>query len=115
VHETLSGIGPDAVLLYPQWLPGTHAPEGTVDRLAGLKVTANGAPVAWTRDTVNMFAFRLHNGPAIKSVDIEFDYLSPTSPQVGILEISREMLLLEWNSSWCFIRRAISRGRSRCR
>jgi len=42
VHETLSGIGPDTVLLYPQWLPGTHAPEGTVDRLAGLKVTANG-------------------------------------------------------------------------
>ena len=97
VHETLSGIGPDTVLLYPQWLPGTHAPEGAIDRLAGLKVTANGAPLPWTRDTVNMFAFRLHNGPAIKSVDIDFDYLSPTSPQVGIIEISREMLLLEWN------------------
>ena len=31
VHETLSGVGPDTVLLYPKWLPGTHAPEGTID------------------------------------------------------------------------------------
>src|SRR5450432_4539872 len=46
VHETVSGIGPDTVLLYPKWLPGTHAPEGTIDRLAGLRIMANGTPVS---------------------------------------------------------------------
>jgi predicted metalloprotease with PDZ domain len=45
-----------------------------------------------------MFAFHVHTSPAIKSIDIDFDYLSPTSAQVGILEISREMLVIEWNS-----------------
>jgi hypothetical protein len=27
--------------------------------VAGLKITANGVPVAWARDTIEMFAFRL--------------------------------------------------------
>ena len=29
VHETLSGVSPDTVLLYPKWLPGRHSPAGT--------------------------------------------------------------------------------------
>jgi predicted metalloprotease with PDZ domain len=33
----------------------------------------------------------------VKSIDIDFDYLSPTSPKVGPIEISRDILLLEWN------------------
>src|SRR5579872_1434246 len=97
VHESLSGIEPDEVLLYPKWLPGTHAPEGTIDRLANLRITANGARVAWTRDPVDVFAFRLHVKPGIRSIDIDFTYLSPTSAQVGALEMSRDLEMLEWN------------------
>jgi predicted metalloprotease with PDZ domain len=98
VHETLTGIGADTVLLYPKWLPGTHAPEGPIDRLAGIKMTMNGAPVPWTRDPVDVYAFRVHAAAGVKSLDIDFDYLSPTSPKVGLMEISRDLLLLEWNS-----------------
>jgi predicted metalloprotease with PDZ domain len=98
VHETLTGIGADTVLLYPKWLPGTHAPEGPIDRLAGIKITASGAPVSWTRDPVDVYAFHVHPTAAVKSLDIDFDYLSPTSPKVGAIEISRDILLLEWNS-----------------
>ncbi|MGH8231710.1 MAG: M61 family metallopeptidase [Steroidobacteraceae bacterium] len=97
VHEHVSGIGTDSVLLYPKWLPGTHAPEGTIDRFAGLKITAAGAPVPWVRDPVDVFAFRLHPAAGIKAIDIEFQYLSPTSSAVGDPEISREMMALEWN------------------
>ncbi|HEY3731595.1 MAG TPA: hypothetical protein VGL28_10110 [Steroidobacteraceae bacterium] len=97
VREHISGIGTDSVLLYPKWLPGTHAPEGTIDRFAGLKITAAGAPVPWMRDPVDVFAFRLRPAAGIKAVDIEFQYLSPTSMAVGEPEISREMLALEWN------------------
>lgn len=97
VHQTVSGIGPDTVLLYPRWLPGTHAPEGPIDRLAGVRITSHGAPVSWKRDPVDVYAFRLHPAAGTKSVDIDFDYLSPTSGKVGALEISRDLLLLEWN------------------
>jgi predicted metalloprotease with PDZ domain len=97
VHEILSGVGPETVLLYPKWLPGTHAPEGPIDRLAGIKITAQGKPVAWTRDPVDVYALRVHRAPAGGSLDIEFDYLSPTSPAVGAQEISQDLLMLEWN------------------
>src|ERR1039457_6497618 len=70
VHETLSGVGRDPVLLYPKWLPGTHAPQGTIDRLAGLKIAAKGTPLAWTRDPVDPFAFRVHAGTGIGAIEI---------------------------------------------
>jgi predicted metalloprotease with PDZ domain len=97
VHETLSGVRPDTVLLYPKWLPGTHAPEGPIDRLAGLKISAHEVSVAWNRDPTDVFAFRLHAPSGAQTIEIDFDYLSPTSPQVGALEISRDFMMLEWN------------------
>jgi predicted metalloprotease with PDZ domain len=97
VHESVSGIAADTVLLYPKWLPGTHAPEGPIDRVAALRISANGATLAWTRDPVDVYAFRLHAGPGVKSIDIEFDYLSPTTRKVGALEVSRDVLMVEWN------------------
>jgi predicted metalloprotease with PDZ domain len=97
VHETVSGIGPDTVLLYPKWLPGTHAPEGPIDRIANLRIAANGARVSWTRDPVDVYAFRVHTGPGIKSIDVDFEYLSPTNSQIGALEIGRDVLMIEWN------------------
>src|ERR1700722_2250042 len=98
VHESLSGISGKTVLLYPQWLPGNHAPQGPIDRFAGLRISANGAPIAWARDPVEVYAFHVQASSAIKSIDIDFDYLSPTSPKVGRLELSRDLLILEWNS-----------------
>jgi predicted metalloprotease with PDZ domain len=97
VRERVTGLSTDAVLWYPKWLPGTHAPEGPIDRLAGLSITAAGKPLAWTRDTVNVYAFRLRLPPGTGAVDIEFDYLSPTSAKVGTPQMNHELLILEWN------------------
>ncbi len=97
VKETISGLAPDAVLLYPKWLPGTHAPEGPIDRLAGLTVTAGGKVVSWERDTVNVYAFRPHMPAGTRSLELSFDYLSPTSGKVGDPQMTQELLILEWN------------------
>ena len=98
VHETLSGIDPETVLLYPEWLPGAHSPEGPIDRLAGLRITAQGAHVEWTRDPVNVYAFHVHAGPGVKAIDIDFEYLSPPNAAVGEFEISHELMFMEWNN-----------------
>jgi predicted metalloprotease with PDZ domain len=97
VKETISGLAPDTVLLYPKWLPGTHAPEGPIDRLAGLTLTAGGKVVSWTRDTVNVYAFRPQLPVGTSSLEISFDYLSPTSGKVGSTQMTQELLILEWN------------------
>ncbi len=97
VHESITGLKGDTVLLYPEWLPGDHAPDGHIDRVAGLKIAANGSSIPWTRDTVNMFAFHVRP-PASGTVDVDFDYLSPTSSGVGGAESTGDILILEWNS-----------------
>jgi predicted metalloprotease with PDZ domain len=97
VHETLSGIRPDTVLLYPKWLPGTHAPEGPIDKLAGLRISAAGVPILWSRDPLDVYAFRVHAGAAVQSIEIDFDYLSPTSGKVGPQELSPDLGAFEWN------------------
>jgi predicted metalloprotease with PDZ domain len=98
VQERLTGASGDVVLHYPKWLPGDHAPEGTLDRFAGLQVSAGGQRLAWTRDPLDAFSFHVQAGPGTHTLDIRFDYLSPTSDSVGSLEISPDLLMLEWNS-----------------
>jgi predicted metalloprotease with PDZ domain len=97
VRETITGLGPEAVLLYPKWLPGTHAPEGPIDRLAGLTISAGGKPVSWSRDTVEVYAFRLHIPAGNTEVEVNFDYLAPTSDSVGAPHVTRDLLIIEWN------------------
>src|ERR1700679_358270 len=43
IHETVpvAAAGP-MVLQLPRWLPGNHAPSGSIDKLAGLVITAGG-------------------------------------------------------------------------
>lgn len=98
VHETLTGINGNTALLYPKWLPGNHSPTGPIDRLAGLRISANGAQVSWRRDPVDVYAFRVQAPAGVGSIDIDFDYLSPTSSKVGPIEISRDILILDWNT-----------------
>ena len=98
VHETISGIAGETVLLYPKWLPGTHAPDGPIESVAGLRITAQGLSVAWTRDPVDIYAFRVHAGPGIKAIELDFQYLSPPNDTVGDIMSSRDLLLVKWNN-----------------
>src|SRR2546428_26683 len=64
-------------LLYPQWLPGTHGPNGPVNLLTGLVVTAHGRRLPWLRDPVNMYAFHIDVPAAADHVELEFQFASP--------------------------------------
>jgi predicted metalloprotease with PDZ domain len=99
VHETvpIQAAG-DLVLLYPQWLPGTHAPVGALDRLAGLVVHAGGTRLEWTRDPVNVHAFHVPVPQGASSIEVDFHYLSPVNRSVGRIEVAPDLLVLDWES-----------------
>ena len=59
VHETIPVKAGALTLLYPQWIPGDHSPTGPIAMLAGLKLSANGKPLAWKRDEYNVYAFHV--------------------------------------------------------
>jgi predicted metalloprotease with PDZ domain len=98
VHETITRPGRDLVLLYPQWLPGTHSPQGPLDRLAGLVVRQGAQRLPWRRDPLQPYAFHVAVPLGAEPVEVDFDYLSPTSSRVGKPEQSRNIAILEWTS-----------------
>lgn len=98
VRESMpvAGAGP-MTLLYPQWLPGNHSPTGQIDKFAGLIVTADGKPVSWRRDPVNVYAFHLDVPQGAKALDLSFQFLSPTKSDQGRMQMTPAMLSLQWN------------------
>jgi predicted metalloprotease with PDZ domain len=96
IHESVPIAGGDVTLLYPAWIPGGHAPEGPIDRLAGLVITADGKPVTWTRDVVDVFAFHIAAPKEARRLEVDFQYLSPVRDAVGPAEITSKMMDLQF-------------------
>ncbi|MBV8153278.1 MAG: peptidase M61, partial [Candidatus Eremiobacteraeota bacterium] len=55
-HMTIP-VAPGAFTIdFPQWIPGDHSPSGALNQMSELVVRANGKPLAWHRDQVDMYA-----------------------------------------------------------
>jgi len=65
--------------VYPKWVPGEHTPTGPVMQMTALHVRAGGQEIAWRRDAVEMFAFHVDVPAGADSVEVTFDYVSPSS------------------------------------
>ncbi|PXV56054.1 glycyl aminopeptidase. Metallo peptidase. MEROPS family M61 [Dyella jiangningensis] len=96
VRETLPVKSGALTLLYPQWIPGDHSPTGPINLLAGLKLTANGKPLAWKRDKYNVYAFHVEVPEGVVSIEAEFQYLSGRTDDEGF-EITDRMMDMEWS------------------
>jgi predicted metalloprotease with PDZ domain len=93
----ITGAGP-VTLLYPQWVPGGHSPRNAIDKVAGLVIRANGQALAWTRDPANVFAFQITPPAGATSLEVEFQYVSPTAADQGRVVMTPEMLNAQWIS-----------------
>src|SRR5690554_7943324 len=47
----------EMTLLYPQWLPGYHAPRSAIELLAGLVIRAGDEVLSWRRHPTEVHAF----------------------------------------------------------
>ncbi len=97
VRERVPVAAPGSLtLLYPQWLPGKHAPRGAINLLSGIEMRANGELLAWRRDPVNVFALHVDVPAGVAALDLAFQFLSPTQTNQGRVAVTREMLNLQW-------------------
>jgi len=86
-------------LLYAKWIPGEHMPDGPIDNLAGLFITANGQQLQWTRDDVNMYAIRVTVPQGVTQLEVKDDFLA-TAGATGFsagASTSANLALLSWN------------------
>ena len=55
-------------LTTPQWIPGTHMPAGPAQEITGVVFTANGQPLTWRRDDVDLYQFHLTIPPGVTTL-----------------------------------------------
>jgi len=71
-----------------KWIPGDHAPNGTVADLLDLVFTANGKTLPWRRDDVDMFEFHLDIPAGVTTLHAHIEMAAGRS--------SDKMTVLEW-------------------
>lgn len=87
-------------MVYPKWIPGEHGPTGPIENMAGFFITANGQPVKWERDKVDMFAFHLTVPMGTTQLEMKMDFLTPPTLS-GFSSggsTSENLALLSWNT-----------------
>ena len=99
VEQTIPVVSPGPmVLLFPEWLPGNHAPRGQIEKLAGLTIKAGGKALVWKRDWADVYAFHVTVPADAAALTISFQFLSATEGDQGRVVATPEMLNLQWQS-----------------
>lgn len=83
-------------LLYPEWLPGKHAPRGAIAEVAAFNATVGGKTLSWTRQPTDVYAFDIDVPAGVKSIEVAFDFLSPTRTSEGRVVATPAMMNLQW-------------------
>ncbi|MDE1887901.1 MAG: M61 family metallopeptidase [Gammaproteobacteria bacterium] len=80
--------------VYPKWIPGEHGPTGPLNDISQLKVSADGRPLAWHRDQVDMYAFHVNVPKGVSKLTVRFTVLM-NAP--GDVMSTPNLFILNWN------------------
>jgi predicted metalloprotease with PDZ domain len=79
-------------LYYPKWIPGEHGPDGPVRSLTGLKFEADGRPIPWQRDALDVYTFHVNVPVGVSHLNVSYDYIEADG-----YSATDKLLVLEWN------------------
>src|SRR5277367_1042464 len=77
------------ILTTPKWIPGHHRANGPVDNITGVVFTANGQPLAWRRDDVDLYQFHLTIPKGVATLHAHLDCIVTA-------RVTRKIAVLEW-------------------
>ena len=98
--ETIPVASGALTLVYPKWIPGEHGPTGPIDNQAGLVISANGVPVKWERDPVEMYSFHVTVPAGVTELQVKMDYLAAPNGANFTAggSTSANLAVLSWNT-----------------
>jgi predicted metalloprotease with PDZ domain len=76
-------------LTTPKWIPGNHRPTGPADEIVGVVFTANGKPLEWRRDDVDLYEFHLTIPAGVTTLHAHLDCIVTE-------RVSQKIAVLEW-------------------
>ena len=97
-HMTIPVQPGPFTLDYPEWIPGEHGPTGPLHDMSELVITANGQPLKWLRDQVDMYAFHIVVPQGVSSVNVDFTVLlNTTNNFIDGQLATRNIMVGNWN------------------
>jgi predicted metalloprotease with PDZ domain len=78
-------------LTTPKWIPGTHQPFGPVASITGVVFTANGQPLPWRRDDVDLYQFHITIPEGVTTLHAHLDCIVTTN-------ITQKLALFDWET-----------------
>jgi hypothetical protein len=96
IHERIpvSAAG-DLILLYPEWVPGGHSPRNPIRQVTGITFTANGQPLEWVRDNLDVHAFHVKVPEGVQAVDANFQFVTATTGNQGRIVATPDMASIQ--------------------
>jgi predicted metalloprotease with PDZ domain len=79
----------EATFVSPKWIPGTHRPEGPAAAITGIAFSADGKPLTWRRDDVNLYAFHVTVPEGVTTMHAHLDCIVTA-------RLSQKLAVLEW-------------------
>jgi predicted metalloprotease with PDZ domain len=76
-------------LTTPKWIPGEHMPSGPVQDITGVVFTANGQPLTWRRDDVELYEFHLTIPEGVTTLHAQLDCIVTE-------RVTQKIAVLEW-------------------
>jgi predicted metalloprotease with PDZ domain len=99
VRQSIPVVAPGPMaLLFPEWLPGNHAPRGQIEKLAGLVIRADGKVLHWRRDPVEVYAFHIDVPAGARTIEASFEFVSATDDDQGRVVVTDAMMNIQWQS-----------------
>src|SRR3546814_10185092 len=77
----------------------SHAPRGQIEKLVGLKISAGGQPLRWSRDPLNVYAFHVSVPEGVRELSLEYQFVSATDDDQGRIVMTPAMLRSEEHTS----------------
>ena len=78
-------------LTTPKWIPGTHQPLGPVASITDVVFTANGRPLAWRRDDVDLYQFHMTIPEGVTTLHAHLDCIVTSN-------ITQKLALFDWET-----------------
>jgi predicted metalloprotease with PDZ domain len=100
IEERIADPPPGPLTLsLPKWIPGEHSPSSQIALLSGLVIEADGKPLAWRRDSIEMTAFHVDVPKGSRALVIRL--VQQTAKPGGPVRIAQtpNLVLLKWTAA----------------
>ena len=97
-HLTIPATAGTLTLAYPKWIPGEHSPGGPLSQVVRLAFSANGQPLTWSRDDLDIFVFHVEVPKGVTQIQADLDFACVLGQEGFQSDIctSHDQLVVNW-------------------